>query len=205
MNAEQLEARLFPSVLLPAGRQIPQPDWTVIHKELKRKGVTLALLWIEHRREHPDGYGYSQFCFHYRRWAKKLKPMMRQRHKGGEKLFVDYAGQTMEVVDPETGEIREAEIFVATLGASSYTYTEAHWAQDLPNWIGAHVRALAFLGGVPELLVPDNLKAGVTKASLYEPDLNPTYQEFAHHYQVAVVPARVRKAKDYPEESEIPN
>jgi transposase len=122
--------------------------------------------------------------------------MMRQHHKGGEKLFVDYAGQTMEVVDPETGEIREAQIFVATLGASSYTYAEAHWSQDLPNWIGAHVRALSFLGGVPELLVPDNLKAGVTKANLYEPDLNPTYREFARHYQVAVVPTRVRSPKD---------
>ena len=196
LNPEQLAARLFPNERLPAGRQIPQPDWTVIHKELKRKGMTLMLLWLEYRQEHPNGYSYSQFCFHHRTWAKKLKPMMRQHHKGGEKLFVDYAGQTMEVVDPETGEIREAQIFVATLGASSYTYAEAHWSQDLPNWIGAHVRALSFLGGVPELLVPDNLKAGVTKANLYEPDLNPTYREFARHYQVAVVPTRVRSPKD---------
>jgi transposase len=121
---------------------------------------------------------------------------MRQKHKAGEKLFVDYAGQTVAVVDPQTGEMREAAIFVATLGASSYTYAEAQWSQSLPNWIGGHVRALEFLGGVPELLVPDNLKAGVTSPNLYEPDLNPTYQDFARHYSVAVLPARVRKPRD---------
>ncbi len=196
LGADKLEALLFPHERLPVGRVIPQPDWRTVHKELKRKGVTLNLLWYEYRQEHPDGYGYTQYCHHYRAWAKQLKPVMRQRHKAGEKLYVDYAGQTVAVIDPETGEIREAQVFVATLGASSYTYAEAHWAQDLPNWIGAHVRALAFFGGVPEVLVPDNLKAGVTRPNLYEPDLNPTYQEFARHYGVAVVPARVRKPQD---------
>ncbi len=196
LSAEELDELLFPQRGPASGRNIPQLDWAEIHKELRRKSVTLSLLWVEYRQEHPAGYGYSQFCLHYRRWAKQLKPMMRQKHKAGEKLFVDYAGQTAPVVDPETGEIQQAQIFVATLGASNYTYTEAHWSQDLANWIGAHVRALAFLGGVPEILVPDNLKAGVKSPNLYEPDLNPTYQDFAQHYGLAVVPARVRKPKD---------
>ena len=156
LTAEQLEARLYPDKG-GSRRKVPQPDWPFIHKELKRKGVTLSLLWVEYRQEHPDGYGYSQFCQHYREWKQPLNPIMRQKHKAGEKLFVDYAGQTMAVVDPETGEIREAQVFVATLGASNYTYTEAHWTQSLPNWIAAHVRALEFLGGVPEIVVPDIL------------------------------------------------
>ena len=173
LSAEQLEEMLFPQRGSTSGRNITQPDWAEVYKELRQKSVTLSLLWVEYRQDQPDGYGYSQFCHHYRQWAKQLKPMMRQKHKGGEKLFVDYAGQTMPVVDPQTGEIRQAQIFVATLGASNYTFTEAHWSQDLTNWIGAHVRALAFLGGVPEVLVPDNLKAGVNSPHLYEPDLNP--------------------------------
>jgi transposase len=196
LSAEELDELLFPQRGPASGRNIPQPDWAEIHKELRRKSVTLSLLWVEYRQEYPDGYGYSQFCHHYRTWAKQLKPMMRQKHKAGEKLFVDYAGQTVPVVDPRTGEIRQAQVFVATLGTSNYTYTEAHWSQDLPNWIGSHVRTLAFLGGTPEVLVPDNLKAGVKSPHLYEPDLNPTYQDFAQHYGLAVVPARVRKPKD---------
>lgn len=196
MSSEELEQLLFPRREPASGRRIPSPDWAAVHKELRRKGVTLSLLWVEYRQDHPNGYGYSQFCYHYRTWAKQLRPMMRLRHKAGEKLFVDYAGQTVPVVDPGTGEIREAQIFVATLGASNYSYTEAHGSQNLPNWIGAHVRALAFLGGVPEVLVPDNLKAGVKSPHLYEPDLNPTYQDFARHYGLAVIPARVRKPKD---------
>ena len=196
LSDEMLEELLFPQRGPASGRNIPQPDWVEVHKELRRKSVTLSLLWVEYRQEHPDGYGYSQFCHHYRTWAKQLKPMMRQKHKAGEKLFVDYAGQTAPVVDPETGEIRQAQIFVATLGASNYTYTEAHWSQDLANWIGAHVRALAFLDGVPEVLVPDNLKAGVKSPNLYEPDLNPTYHELAVHYGAAVIPARVAQPRD---------
>ena len=196
LTGADLEQQLFSAVGHATGRSIPQPDWQALHQELKRKSVTLSLLWVEYRQAHPDGYGYSQFCQHYRTWAKRLKPSMRQTHRAGEKLFVDYAGQTVPVIDPQTGEIRPAQIFVAVLGASSYTYAEAHWAQDLPNWIGAHVRALAFLGGVPEVLVPDNLKAGVKSPHLYEPELNPSYQEFAEYYGVAVVPARVRKPKD---------
>lgn len=196
LSGEELEELLFPNRPPATGRQIPQPDWCEVHKERRRKSVTLSLLWVEYRQEHPDGYSYSQFCHHYRQWAKQLNPMMRQKHRAGEKLFIDYAGQTAPVIDPETGEVGEVQIFVAVLGTSNYTYAEAHAAQSLPNWIGAHVRMLAFLGGVPEVLVPDNLKAGVKSPHLYEPDINPTYQEFARHYGVAVVPARSRKPKD---------
>jgi len=196
MSSAELEAALFPPSAAASGREIPQPDWATVHKERQRKSVTLSLLWLEYREAHPDGYSYSQFCHHYRQWRKQLNPVMRQRHQAGEKLFVDYAGQTVPVIDPDSGEIIQAQIFVAVLGASSYTYAEAHAAQTLPNWIGAHVRALAFLGGAPEVVVPDNLKAGVKSPHLYEPDINPTYQEFARHYGIAVVPTRSRKPKD---------
>jgi transposase len=158
--------------------------------------VTLFLLWQEYRANHPDGYQYSWFCEHYRAWQGKLDMVMRQDHRAGEKLFVDYAGQTVPIIDRATGEIREAQIFVAVLGASNYTYAEATWSQSLPDWIGSHVRCLHFLGGVPELVVPDNLRSGVSKAHRYEPDVNPTYQDMASHYGVAVLPARVRKPRD---------
>jgi transposase len=196
LNTEQVDALLFPQRAPGASRHIPQPDWSQIHRELRRKSVTLSLLWVEYRQTHPEGYGYSQFCHHYRQWAQKLKPMLRQRHKAGEKLFIDYAGQTMPVVQRQTGQIQQVEIFVAVLGASNYTYAEAHESQSLVHWLGAHARALAFFGGVPEALVPDNLKAGVKSPHRYEPDLNPSYQEFARHYGMAVLPTRVRKPKD---------
>ena len=196
LSGEKLEAMLFPSYPQTAERQIVQPDWAEVHKELRRKSVTRSLLWVEYRQAHPEGYGYSQFCYHYRQWVKQLNPIMRQKHRAGEKLFIDYAGQTVPVIDPKTGEVKQAQIFVATLGASNYTYVEAHGSQSLPNWIGAHVRLLTFLGGVPEVLVPDNLKAGVKSPHRYEPDINPTYQEFARHYGVAVIPTRSRKPKD---------
>ena len=174
----------------------PVPDWAVVHQELRRPGVTLMLLWEEYRAAHPEGFAYSWFCEHYRAWAGKLDLVMRQTHRAGEKLFVDYAGQTVEVIDRTTGEVRTAQIFVAVLGASNYTYAEATWTQGLPDWIGAHVRAFAFFGGVPEIVVPDNLRSGVSTRLRYEPDLNPTYPELADHYGVAVVPARVRKPRD---------
>jgi transposase len=196
LGEDQLYRRLFPRPAPPSERTIPQPDWKTIHSELRHKGVTRRLLWLEYREADPDGYGYSRFCELYRLWARKLDPTMRQPHIAGEKLFVDYAGQTVQIVNPETGEIREAHIFVATLGASSYTYAEAHWGEDLPNWIGGHVRALAFFGGVPELIVPDNTKTGVKNPSRYEPDINPTYQDMAEHYDTVVLPTRVRKPRD---------
>jgi transposase len=191
-----LEQKLFaPVPVAPiAGRAVP--DWSQVHRELRRKGVTLTLLWHEYKAAHPEGFQYSWFCDQYRAWTRKLDVVMRQEHRAGEKLFVDYAGQTAEVVDRRTGEIRHAQIFVAVLGASSYTYAEATWTQQLPDWIGAHVRAFQFLGGVSEVLVPDNLRSGVSKAHRYEPDLNPTYADLASHYGVAVLPARVRKPRD---------
>jgi transposase len=175
----------------------PQPDWSHIHQELQKRSVTLQLLWEDYKSSHPeDGYQVSQFCEHYHRWKKHLDVSMRQTHKSGEKLFVDYAGQTLPVVDRETGEIRQAQIFVAVLGASNYTFAHAAFDQSLPNWIGSHIRALEYFGGVPEVIVPDNLKSGVTKTCRYEPELNLTYAEFARHYGCVVLPARVRHPKD---------
>jgi transposase len=196
LDEDMLFAFLFPKPSPPRSRVIPCPDWSLIHTELRKKGVTLRLLWVEYREAHPDGYGYSQFCALYRRWAKRLNPSMRLSHKGGEKVFVDYAGQTVPIVDRHTGEVRQAQVFVGVLGASNYTYAEAHWSQELPNWIGAHVRLFAFLGGVTAIVVPDNLKAGVKHPCRYEPDLNPTYQDLAQHYGTAVIPTRPRKPKD---------
>lgn len=167
-----------------------------MHQELRHKGVTLMPLWEEHKATQPDGLQYSQYCEHYRRWAARLKPSMRQVHRAGERCFVDYAGHTVAVIDPRTGELRTAQIFVAVLGASHYCYAEATWGQSLPDWIGSHGRALRYFGGVPELLVPDNLASGVTRAHRYEPLLNPTYREMATHYGTAILPARVRKPRD---------
>ena len=191
-----LEHKLYPPVpMLPV--TVPTaPDWAHVHQELRRKGVTLMLLWHEYKSTHPEGFQYSWFCAQYRAWAGRLGVVMRQTHRAGEKLFVDYAGPTVAVVDRHTGEQRQAHLFVAVLGASNYTYAEATWSQQLPDWIGAHVRAFEFLGGTPELVIPDNLRSGVTKAHRYEPDLNPTYQDLAEHYGVAVLPARARRPRD---------
>src|SRR5216684_4355873 len=192
-----LEALLFVRGGPAAGaRRKPEPDWASLHRELRRPGVTLMLLWQEYRAGAPDGYGYSRFCELYEEWESRLSPVMRQVHPAGERLFVDYAGQTVELVDGRTGEVRTAQVFVAVLGASSYTYAEATWTQTLPDWIGAHARALAFFGGVPRQIVPDNLKAGVLKANWHEPGLNPTYQDFATHYGTAILPARPRRPRD---------
>lgn len=174
----------------------PLPDFGHIHTELARKGVTLKLLWQEYRQEQPKGCGYTQFCQHYRRWAKRTKVTMRQEHKAGEKLFVDYAGMSMDIIDPVSGEVSKAEIFVSALGASNYTFACAVPGQDSASWLSAHVQAFRFYGGVPEIVVPDNLKAGVTKACRYDPDINPVYQELAEHYGLAVIPARAGKPKD---------
>jgi transposase len=197
LSEEDLEARLFrrPET---RGRdqEYPVPCWPTLHKELRRKGVTLRLLWEEYRQIHPEGYGYSQFCEHYRRWRKTLDVCMRQSHRGGEKLFVDYAGMTMPVVDSGSGAIYAAQIFVAALGASQYLYAEATRTQQLEDWIGSHIRTYAFLGGVSEIVVPDNLKSGVTKACRYEPQLNRSYADMAGYYGTAVIPARPLKPKD---------
>jgi len=191
-----LERQLFPATpSLPAAER-GVPDWPTIQRELKGKGVTLFLLWQEYRERYPAGYQYSWFCEHYRAWQGRLDVVMRQDHRAGEKLFVDYAGQTVGVVERATGELRAAQIFVAVLGASNYTYAEATWSQGLPDWIGSHQRCFRYLGGVPEIVVPDNLRSGVAKAHRYEPDTNPTYQDLATHYGIAVMPARVRRPRD---------
>ena len=196
LSDAQLEQRLFPPLNMVPDGERPLPDWSSQYKELKRKGVTLFLLWQEYKAIYPEGYQYSRFCDLYRAWASKVDVSMRQTHKAGEKMFVDYAGQTLPVTNPQTGEIRQAQVFVATLGASSYTYAEATWTQTLPDWIGSHTRAFAFFGGVTEILVPDNLKSGVTTPCRYEPGLNRTYMDLAAHYGTAIIPARVRKPKD---------
>lgn len=180
---------------LPLSRS-PQPDFAKLQAELKRPGVTRLLLWQEYKAAHTDGWQYSVFCDQYRRWLGTQDLVLRQHHVPGEKCFVDYAGQRIGVIDRATGEVREAQIFVAVLGASSYTYAEATWTQQLSDWLGSHVRALTFFGGIPAAIVPDNLKSGVHKAHRYEPELNPAYQDFAEHYSVAILPARVRKPRD---------
>ncbi|MBE3088391.1 MAG: IS21 family transposase [Chloroflexi bacterium] len=187
----RLEALLFPlpPAALPGKRELPAMEY--LRRELARKGVTLRLLWLEYRQANPDGYQYSQFCLHYHQWRGKLDVCLRQIYRAGEKLFVDYAGQTIPVRDPLSGASREAWLFVAALGASSYTFAWAAFSCDLPSWIDAHVRAFAFFSGIPEILVPDNLKAGVRKPCYYEPDINPTYYEMARHYGTVVIPARV--------------
>jgi len=173
LDESALEQRLFPPPV-PADVVRAEPDWVMVHSELRKKSVTLELLWQEYKSNHPDGYRYSWFCEHYRLWAGKLSVSMRQTHTPGEKLFVDYAGQTMPVIDGSSGEIRQAQLFVAVLGASNYTFAEATWSQQLPDWIGSHVRCFEFMGGVTEILVPDNLKSGVKHPSYYDPELNPT-------------------------------
>lgn len=196
LNEEGLYELLFPTAVDTKQSQRPLPDMTWIYKELKRKGVTLLLLWYDYRSQHPNGYSYSQFCEHYRRFTGALKPSMRLTHHAGEKLFVDYSGLTIAWIDKDTGAVQDAEVFVAVLGASNYTYVESAPSQSLRHWISAHVRAFEFFGGSSACLVPDNLLAGVTKAHLYDPDTNATYQEMANHYSTAVIPARVRAPKD---------
>ena len=190
-----LETRLYPAI---KGRQRQaQPDFPKIYRALKRRGVTLELLWQEYREDHAeDGYGYSRFCELYRRWRGELDLVMRQEHRAGEKLFVDYAGVGIKIVDPTTGSATEAPVFVAALGASNFTYAEACEGQDSRSWIQAHIHAYEYIGGVSAVTVPDNLKAGVIRPDFYEPDINPAYREMATHYGTTIIPARVRRPRD---------
>jgi transposase len=193
LSETDLEARLYRPALL-GSRPVPDPLW--IHTERQRKGVTLELLHHEYLEQHPDGYRYTQFCEHYRRWCKKRRLSMRQVHRAGEKLFVDYAGHKPKIVDRNTGEEREVELFVAAFGASSLTYAEATETQRVADFIGSHSRALASFGGVPELVIPDQLKSGVTRACRYEPGLQRSYDEWSRHYGTTIVPARPKKPRD---------
>lgn len=196
LDDAQLEALLYPPVKKKTPVEQGVVDCLYIHQQLKRKSVTLMLLWQEYKEKYPKGFGYSRYCEIYRKWQGELDICMRQNHKAGEKCFVDYAGMKMQVVNQTTGEIQETEIFVAVLGASNFTFAEATLSQQLPDWISSHVRAFEFFGGVPEIVVPDNLKSGVAKAHRYEPDVNPTYQDMAQHYGVAIIPTRVSAPQD---------
>ena len=196
LTESALEALLFPPHPPPGTYPRPLPDWKYTYTELRRDGVTLQLLWLEYKEAHPDGFQYSRFCDLYGQWKECLDPVLRQEHKAGEKTFVDYAGQTVPVVDPETGEVREAQIFVGVLGASNFTFAEATWTQSLPDWTASHVRMWEYVGGVSELLIPDNLASGVSKACRYDPEVNPTYQELANHYGTAVLPTRKAAPRD---------
>jgi transposase len=196
LDDSALENLLFPikPVIPSSQRHMPPMDY--LFKEMKKKGVTLQLLWYEYKEANPDGYQYSQFCHLYRQWVKKLDVTLRQEHRAGEKLFVDYAGQTFPIIDRATGELIDTYIFIATLGASNYTFAEASLHQDLPSWVNAHVHAFEFFGGVTEILVPDNTKTGVKHPCRYEPDINPTYQDLADHYDTTVIPTRPRHPRD---------
>lgn len=197
MAERDLGRLLFPTQPVTGQRRFVEPDFPVIYQSLKRKTVTKQLLWQEYRQQYPDdGYSYAQFCHRYQKWLGLQQRIMRQIHRAGEKLFVDYCGPTMAVVNPDTGEIRTAQVFVAVLGASNYTFACASWSQKQADWLSAHVQAFEFLGGVPEIVVPDNLKSAVRKTHRYEPDINPSYQQLAAHYGVAIVPARPYKPKD---------
>lgn len=191
-----LEARLYGPPEGTAGEDRPLPDPAYIHAERSKPGVTLELLHLEYLEKNPNGYRYTQFCESYRRWAKRRRLSMRQVHRAGEKLFVDYSGKRPCIVDPKTGEVVEVELFVGVLGASNYTYAEATRSQQIADWIGAHVRCFDFLGGVPRDVVPDQLKSGVTRACRYEPKIQRTYEELARHYETTVLPARPAHPKD---------
>jgi transposase len=193
------EEALYDALFLPVADtkiERPLPEWETIHRELRKKGVTLRLLWREYKEIYPNGLSYSQFCERYRAFVKTISPVMRQIHKGGEKAFIDYAGMTVPWIDSKTGEIYEAQIFVAALGASQLIFAEATATQQLPDWIHSHVRMWEYFGGVTAMTVPDNLLSGVKKAHRYDPDINPNYQALSEHYGFAIVPARVREPKD---------
>ena len=198
----ELERALYPNsagaAALRFARKRPLPEWSKIHSEMKRRGnekLTLSLLWQEYRAEFAEGYGQTQFFEYYSRWKKKLAVSMRQEHRVGEKAFVDYC-DGISFLDPKSGEIRKTELFVGCLGASSYTYAEASFSQDLPSWLLSHVRMFEYFRGVPAIVTPDNLKSGIKRPDRYEPEINPSYQDLVSHYGCCVIPARVRKPKD---------
>ena len=205
LDDDSLELLLFPSPTMASRLDRPVPDWAVMDRELRRPGVTRALLWEEYRARSPDGFGYAWFCEHFDAWKGRVRPTShlwcafsatRQTHVGGEKVFVDFAGDTIDVIDPVTGEAQAMKLFVAAMGASNYTYAEAVASEGLEDWTLAHARMFAFLGGVPKAVVPDNLKSAVIKADRFDPGLNRTYADLASHYGTAILPTRPRKPRD---------
>ena len=205
-SEEELYEKLFPEkkVVVPE-RTTTMPNWEDVHKEKRKKGVSLQLLWQEYKAAYPQGYQYSQYCEHYRRWKKsRIEPSYRTDHIGGEQMQVDYAGLKIPITNPQTGKVSQASVFVAILPASNYIYAEAQPCENQCNWNNGHVRAMEFYGGVVKIVVLDNLKTGITKPNYYDPDVNLAYQELAEYYQFAVLPARIRKPKDYPEVLQIP-
>lgn len=197
LNDKDLARLFYPEAHTTVSSRYQQPDWINVHQELKRKETTKQLLWEEYTQRYPNNcYSYSQYCDRYRHWLGQQQRSMRQIHKAGEKCFVDYCGPTVPIINAITGEIRAAQIFVGVLGASNYTYADGTYSQSLPDWLGSHARMFDYFGGCPELVIPDNLRAGVSKACRYDPQLNPSYQQLAEHYQVAIIPARPYKPKD---------
>lgn len=196
MTEGELERRLYPSATATMRTGAEVPDWQKVQTELRKKHVTLRLLWEEYKTCCPDGYEYSWFCQHFRCWQKDIDVVMRQEHKLGERVFVDWAGDTIPLIDPGTGEIRPGYLFLGVLGASNYTFAEPALCQDSATFLSLHARMFEFFGGVPELLVPDNLKTGVTHACYYEPDLNPAYSALAEHYGCCVLPTRPARPRD---------
>ncbi len=198
MDDAQLENLLYPITV--QGQQYAEPDWQALHEQLKEKGITRELVWLDYKSDCGSGdkapYSYQQYCRLYQAWSKNISVVMRQEHLAGEKLFVDFAGKTIPVVNPETGEVTFAQIFVAVMGASNYTFVTACESQKIDSWLAAHVQAFRFFGGVPELLIPDNLKSAVTRYHRYEPKLNERYYQFARHFGTTIIPARAGKPKD---------
>ncbi len=194
LSEAELEEAIYGAVRRKLKAPLPDPAWMDL--ELKKPGVTLQLLHVEYRESHPEGYGYTQLCEHYRSWKKRQKVVMRQVHRAGEKLFTDFAGKKPHWVDPATGEIHEVELFVATLGASNLTYAEAVESQKLPHWIAAHTRALEYCGGVVDLVVPDQLRSAVSGPCRYEPTIQRTFEEWGRHYGTVILPARPGHPRD---------
>jgi transposase len=196
LSEGSLEEMLYPAPGASGGQQ-QVPDWEVVAKELRRKGVTRRLLWEEYKEEQGrQAYSYSRYCELYTVWKGGVEPVMRFEHEAGEKCFVDYSGQTLSVVDPTTGEVRQAEVFVATLGASNYTYVDVTWTQRSADFLASHQRAVEFYGGVPRIFVLDNLKSGVTMADRYEPLVNRSYEDLLSHLNAVAIPGRARKPRD---------
>ncbi len=195
LDDTSLEQVCYPSVKTYSGKR-PIPNWDAAWKQMQRKGMTLQLLWHRYKENYPDGYQYTQYCEHYNRWCSKKNVSMRQHHRAGVNTFVDYAGSTLPLTDPLTGIVREVPVFAAAVGVSGLVYSEATLTARGPEWIASHIRLFEYCGGATEIIVPDNLKTGVKRASRYEPDIPRTYENMARHYGAVVMPARVRKPKD---------